>query len=722
MVWKAPDQDNDARTDGGQAGYTPAGQTQPGYAGHDGAVQDTGPQEQSLPSWLDQPFDQDNFAGPASRYELPQSFDAAPGYTVPTAFAPPAHTSPAAYEPPARFENTPGFETPAHHGAGYGASPYESVPEPAPFQSQPQIPARVSDESYFQETPRGGSSNQAEQPGEFLYQETLHRTGQFEAVQQPAAEFNDPRYSAPAYEPQQYAMPSFEPQYTAPGPRYTAAEPQYTTPGFETGQFAVPAFEEQQFEVPVLHAGNSPEPGQFSPGTARQEGLGRQGLLAQAAAEYESSAYEPEGRDVQHGAYGAPAAAAGNSHQGPAANSFGEHGTHAYQAPEEGSYEDEYHDGAGDHYDDGDDYLEPRPAPGSSRSKRVRKRRRSLVFLVVVLLFAAVVYFVFQSVKPMLAGFQTPDYPGPGTGSVSFVVPDGATGRSIATDLKTEDIVASEQAFLDALTAADGASALQPGTFEMKHQMKASDAVTVLLATDDNKVHYTAIAQNLRIGETLQVLADSTGLPLAEFESLANQPALFDLPPQAKNLEGYLAPGEYRFPIDIDAKGVLDELVKATKDELVATGVTDPNEQYRILTVASIIEFEGNVENYAMISGAIENRINKPNAETGGRLESDATVAYGLGKKTYNITAEEKADASNLYNTFANAGLPVGPIGSPGNKAIVAGAHPEENPYYFWVTINLDTGETLYAATFAEHQANVAKYVAWCDANAGKCE
>ncbi len=682
LIWKAP-ANEEARADAGRAGSTPTGQAQVQHAVPGRPAQDTGKQDQPLPDWLDQPFDQDNAGVQASRYEMPQGLEGVPGYTVPTAFAPPADT------PAPRYEYTRDFDAPAHQAAGYDAPPYGSVPAAGPFREQPQIPARVHDESFFQETPRGGNKYQPEQPGEFLYQEALHRTGQFESVQQP---------------------PAFEPQYTPPV--------------FETGPFDAPALEDQQFAVPVMDSGTLPEPEQdrFRPHSAPQAAVGRQGLLAQAAAEYESSASEPGMPVTGHGGYETAAGAVGDSYQAPVAHAYAEQDAHAYEAPGEASYEGHYDDVTGHHYDEGDDYLEERSSRGSSRSKRVRKRRRSLVFLVVVLLFAAVVYFVFQSVKPMLAGFETPDYPGPGTGSVSFVVPDGATGRSIAADLKAEDVVESEQAFLDALSAADGASALQPGTFEMKHQMKAADAVSVLLAVDGNKVHYTAIAQNLRIGETLKVLADSTGLPLADFESLANQPALFDLPPQAKNLEGYLAPGEYRFPIDIDAKGVLDELVKATKDELVATGITDPDEQYRILTVASIIEFEGNVENYAMISGAIENRINKPNAETGGRLESDATVAYGLGKKTYNITAEEKADASNPYNTFANAGLPVGPIGSPGNKAIVAAAHPEANDYYFWVTVNLDTGETLYAATFAEHQANVAKYVAWCDANAGKCD
>ncbi|WP_425861624.1 endolytic transglycosylase MltG [Arthrobacter sp. TWP1-1] len=414
------------------------------------------------------------------------------------------------------------------------------------------------------------------------------------------------------------------------------------------------------------------------------------------------------------------------------AQTAGEHseGLHAGQYAE--YYEAEHHDVEPHELEDHEvehheaEHQEvgfaPLPSRRSSRvSKRVRKRRRSLAFFVVLILFAVVVFFAVQAVRPMLGGLKAADYPGPGTGTVEFVVPDGATGMTVATDLKEKDVVASEQAFLDALTAAEGTAALQPGTFSMKSQMKASDAVAVLLAVSNDKVHYAAVAQNLRIGDTLAVLAEGTGIAESEFESLANQPALFDLPSQAKNLEGYLSPGEYRFPIELDAKGILSQMVASTKKALTDTGITDPAEQYRVLNIASIIEFEGNKANYAKISGAIENRINNANGETGGRLESDATVAYGLGLKTYNITAEQKADKSNLYNTFANPGLPVGPIGSPGLEAIEAAAHPESNPYYFWVTVDLKTGETLYAATFAEHLANVAKYTAWCEANAGEC-
>ncbi|WP_285724654.1 endolytic transglycosylase MltG [Psychromicrobium xiongbiense] len=366
------------------------------------------------------------------------------------------------------------------------------------------------------------------------------------------------------------------------------------------------------------------------------------------------------------------------------------------------------------------------PEPSVSRRARrkrrkVRRRRRTVVMFIVVLAFIAAAALAFQVIRPMLSLDTAKDYPGPGGADVTYTLKAGATARSVASDLVSRSVVASENAFLNALDTAQGSGKLLPGVYPLKKEMKAADAVTVLLAASTQQVHYAPIAQNLRQSEVFDLLAASTGLPVSDFTALAKNPSAFGLPAQAPSLEGYLAPGQYQFPVNATAKDILTTLVKATKDELAQAGVTDPQEQFRVVTIASILEAEGRQDYYPQIAGAIMNRLNNPGAETGGRLESDATVAYGLGLKTYNITDAQKADASNPYNTFANKGLPIGPIGSPKLPAIQAAAHPQSNPYYFWVTVNLDTGETLFATTFAEHQANVQKYQQWCTANQGKC-
>jgi UPF0755 protein len=103
-----------------------------------------------------------------------------------------------------------------------------------------------------------------------------------------------------------------------------------------------------------------------------------------------------------------------------------------------------------------------------------------------------------------------------------------------------------------------------------------------------------------------------------------------------------------------------------------------------------------------------------PNQWESGRLESDATVAYGTGNTHLVTTTDaERQDANNPYNTYLHPGLPVGPISNPGDLAIDATLHPAEGSWLFFVTWNLDTGETIFSSTIDEHDAGVKKWLDW---------
>jgi UPF0755 protein len=358
------------------------------------------------------------------------------------------------------------------------------------------------------------------------------------------------------------------------------------------------------------------------------------------------------------------------------------------------------------------------------RSSKARQRRRirgTVILLVVLLVFAGTVYAAALMLRDALGLNDVTDYAGPGQGATVFTVPEGAGLLSIGDGLENADIVADSETFVEALSAISGGREVQPGEYEMRLQMSSAAAAESLLGENPSLVSYAAVARDLRQGEVFDILSASTSIPREEFDALAAAPTQFGLPPQALSLEGYLHPGEYRFPIDATATDVITEMVTATTDRLEVDGVTDPNEQYRILTIASIVQSEAQEGDYASVAGAINNRLSPGNTETNGFLQSDATVAYGLGERTYQLTPEEKADTSNPYNTFANPGLPKGPIGSPSDEAIDATVNPADVPFYFWVTVNLDTGETKFSETYAEHLRYVAEYDAWCGANEGRC-
>lgn len=352
-------------------------------------------------------------------------------------------------------------------------------------------------------------------------------------------------------------------------------------------------------------------------------------------------------------------------------------------------------------------------------SKKVRRRRRFLALLLTLAVFVTALVVGAQFLKPLLGMDKVADYPGPGTGQVSVTVQPGEGVRSVATRLESEKVVANADTFASAFEA-DGGT-LSPGDFVFRQQMKNTDAVAILVGKEQGKVMYFALSAGLRVNESLSAIAKGSGIPEPELKALSDSPAQFGVSAKAKNLEGFLAPGEYRFPLGTAAKDIMQKLVSTTTDELKAQGVTDPDKQYDVVTVASIVQAEGGQAEYGDVAGAIYNRLKPNNTETNGLIQSDATVTYGLGIKSFHISEEQKADKSNLYNTYANVGLPVGPIGSPGKTAIDAAAKPKTNDYLYWVTINLDTKETKFSKTLAEHSVYVEEYNEWCAANAGRC-
>ena len=62
-------------------------------------------------------------------------------------------------------------------------------------------------------------------------------------------------------------------------------------------------------------------------------------------------------------------------------------------------------------------------------------------------------------------------------------------------------------------------------------------------------------------------------------------------------------------------------------------------------------------------------------------------------------------------------GLPVGPISNPGDTAIASAMNPAEGDWLYFVTVNLDTGETVFTTNNADHNRAVEQWRAWCRDN-----
>ena len=359
--------------------------------------------------------------------------------------------------------------------------------------------------------------------------------------------------------------------------------------------------------------------------------------------------------------------------------------------------------------------------------RRQRKRRRHwLTSLVIVITLAAVGVLGYKAIGIMrdasAQATHAEDYKGNGEGEVTVTIPEGASGLDIGDILQEKGVVASGKAFTNAVKNNPKGDTIQPGTYKLKKKMSANAALQALLDPETKGDHTLTVSA----GHTKQIVKDRLkqvgNFTDEQIEAAFADTAGIGLPAEAGgNVEGWLAPGTY----DVTEKATPKDLVK----QMVARTVTQlkdlkvPKEDYHaVLTKASIIEREVNDSRYyGQVARVIENRLAQTNGETHGLLQMDSTVQYGLGRFGGIPNSTELADSNNAYNTYVHQGLPPGPIGSPSEEAIKAVLNPPAGSWLYFVTVNLETGETLFSSTSEEQKANTKKLDEYCKKNEEIC-
>src|SRR5262245_5429237 len=354
-------------------------------------------------------------------------------------------------------------------------------------------------------------------------------------------------------------------------------------------------------------------------------------------------------------------------------------------------------------------YDHDRPVEGKRRRRKKSRLPGCLAVLVSLAVLAAGLYFVATRGYDAIADrFAEPDdYPGAGKGSVVFDVEEGDSVAAIGRGLKSSGIVASVDAFTDEAAATPDATSIQVGAYQMKKQMSASDALDILLDPQNIMKNTVTIPEGLRVEDITALLAKNTDISRAEYEKALENPDALGLPGYAKgNPEGYLFPSTYDFGPKETAKSVLTAMVdrweQAAEEADLESAASDlgytPAE---LMTVASLVESEASrEEDRAKVARVIYNRLE--GNETNGLLQIDATVNYAADQELGAVPTNEDLELDSPYNTYKNPGLPPTPIEAPGDAAIEAAAHPAEGDWYYYVTVNLRTGETKFAETYDE--------------------
>lgn len=366
-----------------------------------------------------------------------------------------------------------------------------------------------------------------------------------------------------------------------------------------------------------------------------------------------------------------------------------------------------------------------RPERSSQPEKPRKKKRRGgnagwIIAIVVVLALvvgAGVTGWVLfeDKIREVLGIEAETDYSGTGNGEeVVVVISPGDIGSDVATTLRDAGVTMTFQSFYELLLS-DPDITFEPGNYQLQKQMSAAAALAALQDPANRLINQVTIREGVTANSALESIAEATEIPLEELQAEAANFTQFGVPATAPSIEGYLFPATYTFDPGITAHDAIQTLVDKMTAELDAAGVP-PENRFTVLTMASIIQRESGpvVEDMAKISRVFQNRLDR-----GMNLQSDATVHYGLGDTSSVWTnPEDRADASNPYNTYANPGLPIGPIGLPGADAINAAMHPVDGSWLYFVTVNLKTGETVFSNTLAEHERAADQLFAWCKESA----
>jgi UPF0755 protein len=329
--------------------------------------------------------------------------------------------------------------------------------------------------------------------------------------------------------------------------------------------------------------------------------------------------------------------------------------------------------------------------------------KKFIIFVVIIVALAAGAgaYFYHRADRPF-KGYDAAE---------QFVeIPQGSGSAAIAKRLADAGVVHDVNSFRFALWLAGSARRLQAGEYRFDRPMSARQ-VADKVARGDVFVRPITFPEGLTIKQ-MAAIYESKGLGAASaFIAAAKNASLVSaIDPAARDLEGYLFPDTYSLTRKATAEQLVARMaasfLKALTPETIAAAEARGLTVRQLVTLASIVEKEtGNKAERPLVAAVYSNRL-----KIGMGLQCDPTVIYALeraGKYDGNLTRED-LQFDSPYNTYRYAGLPPGPIASPGRASLDAAASPPEAPYLYFVSKN--DGSHAFAATLDEHNRNVHEY------------
>ena len=277
--------------------------------------------------------------------------------------------------------------------------------------------------------------------------------------------------------------------------------------------------------------------------------------------------------------------------------------------------------------------------------------------------------------------------------SVSIDVKSGETGSEIATELADKGVTASFGAFFRVAVGDPRSGSIAPGLHLVDTHLCAAEALTQLLDSSriKNLLAVNEGAWNSEIRSSLREIGFAKNEIALAF-SQARKPMGFI------SLEGLLFPAQYSFDTSTSVSTILSSMMERSLTEMTKAGIFASKEKFtpaQLLTIASLVQAEGDVKDYPKISQVVRNRISK-----GMPLQFDSTVHYIKGTRGSVFLSTQSTFINSPYNTYRHYGLPPTPINNPGADALYAAVHPEKGAWLYFITVA--PGDTRFTDSIDE--------------------
>ena len=283
---------------------------------------------------------------------------------------------------------------------------------------------------------------------------------------------------------------------------------------------------------------------------------------------------------------------------------------------------------------------------------------------------------------------------GTGTGETLVSIEPGESGLEIARKLADSGIVKSSKAFFQLAVKDSRSKLIQPGSRLLVKHSSSKEALDQLL---DQKrlVRQLVIREGAQVSEvklSLEKYFKRSDIEIA-FKNIEPTDGL-------PSLEGSLFPATYSLHESSTVTEVVNLMLETHRSKLDQIDFASRSQKQgfsvsNMLTIASLVQAEGDQVDFQKISRVIRNRL-----KTNMKLQLDTTVLYAMKTKGRIKVSEADLKVDSKYNTYQYLGLPPGPICNPGTESLLAALNPAEGDWLYFITVK--PGDTRFTASYDE--------------------